>query len=138
MPGPEVMLMFGWKFSARALLACFAACRLPALCPTVLGVSTCVCGCKLQRVCVCGCGVCVWACPNQPDVVVGNASMMALLASVPGLDLFLNTALLEAGGVAMKGTLIASITTEPVDLDVGPQGLGPPTTWSAAVFVDAG
>jgi hypothetical protein len=79
------------------------------------------------------------ACPScacQPDVVVGNASMYTLLLSTP-VELFVNTALLESGGVAVKGTVITGITTEPVDLDHGPLPTGPPTSWTAGVFVDA-
>ena len=62
--------------------------------------------------------------------------MYALLQSTP-VELFLNTALLEAGGVDVKGTVISGITTEPVDLDVGPLATGPPTAWTAGVFIDA-
>jgi hypothetical protein len=45
--------------------------------------------------------------------------MWALLGSTP-VEVFVNTALLESGGVVVKGTTIVSITTEPVDLDQGP------------------
>jgi len=37
----------------------------------------------------------------------------------------------------VKGTTIVSITTEPVDLDRSPAAVGPPSTWTAQVFVDA-
>ena len=71
---------------------------------------------------------------DQPDVVVGNASMWALLASTT-VEVFVNTALLESGGVAVKGTTIVSITTEPVDLDRSPAAVCCPVlSCVAAVF----
>jgi hypothetical protein len=59
------------------------------------------------------------------DVVPANASVWALLATTP-VHVFVNTALVESGGVAVKGTTIVSVTTEAVDLDNGPEPVGCP------------
>ena len=56
--------------------------------------------------------------------MVANASVWALLASTP-VHVFVNMALVETGGVTVKGTTIVGITTEPVDLDNGPAPVGP-------------
>jgi hypothetical protein len=76
----------------------------------------------------------------QPDVVVGNASLWALLSSVSGgaIDVFPSTGLLEGpGAVAKAGAVVTSITT----VDTAAEAAGAPltgvTVWRAAQFIDA-
>jgi hypothetical protein len=72
----------------------------------------------------------------QPDVVVGNASLYALLATVPNVDVFPSTGLYEGAGAVLKtGAVITTIyTVDTTSLSAPPAGT---TAWTAQVFVDA-
>ncbi len=85
----------------------------------------------------------------QPDVVVGNASLWAVLHSVAPsnpISIYLNEGLVEDphAAVTRDGTAITSITTaappnlNPTDpTDPIPTTTIPTTTWHAKVFLDA-
>ena len=68
----------------------------------------------------------------QPDVVVGNASLWAMLGRAPSLRVFRGAGLVDGpGAVSRAGTVVTRIVT------VDPAGGGGTVAWTAAQFVDA-
>ncbi|EDQ85303.1 uncharacterized protein MONBRDRAFT_29401 [Monosiga brevicollis MX1] len=67
----------------------------------------------------------------QPDNHVGHSNFLTMIRQWKNIHLYMNTSILEDGGVAMDGARITAISTD--DTNTG----GSAVTWRAQYFVDA-